>query len=301
MKHNRRKDLKIASVLRRLTNRFTAVACSLLLWGAFILLPLTAADVAPKGLWLGTNGVVRGAVTEFQAPASAKTSYEAQRMGKTVKTVRGAIAVPADFELSKPRHILVVSVPSGGSSVSAMKYYTNVAFQEGWIVLAGEGPKVTPEADSVQWGWAMLSSALEFVARQWPQTKTWPVACAGFSGGAKRSATVGAAMMREGYNVVGIFMGGCNEDRATLGLQLYQPGERFKQVPLFLSNGQTDPIANPTHAAAVAEAMRRTGFKHLRLETFPGAHKLSSEQVQLALQWFRQMERPGVRSKGASM
>src|SRR2546427_7623865 len=107
----------------------------------------------------------------------------------------------------------------------------------------GNGPPVDTQTDTVQWGWAMLGSVLDFFSRTWPQTKPWPVACAGFSGGAKRSATVAAAMMRENYRVIGIFMGGCNEDWATVGLRLFQPGERFKHVPIFLSSGNRDPIA----------------------------------------------------------
>src|SRR5262249_46845315 len=145
---------------------------------------------------------------------------------------------------------------------------------------------------TVQWGWGMLSSVLDYLALSWPQTKSWPVACAGFSGGAKRSGTVAAAMMKEGYNITGLFMGGCNEDRATLGLQLYQPGERFKQVPIFLSNGSTDPIAGPQQAALVAESMRRSGFRQVRLESYPGGHQQDDEQLALALEWFRQLAAP---------
>src|SRR5687767_10492125 len=104
-----------------------AVLLSLFLAGWYYGSPTYAAPLASKALWLGTNRVVFGGVTAFQAPASAKSFAEAQRMGKSVRAVRGAIVVPVDFELSKPRHILVVSVPSGGSSVKALGYYTNAA------------------------------------------------------------------------------------------------------------------------------------------------------------------------------
>ena len=156
--------------------------------------------------------------------------------------------------------LLTVSVPSGGWALRSLPSITNTAFSAGWAVLAADVPKVDQNDDTVQFGWAMLSSVLEQFHRTWPQSKQWPVACAGFSGGAKRSATVAAAMVKEGYQVIGISMGGCNEDRATLGLQLYQPGDHFKLVPIFLSNGTGDPIANPTHSATVAESMRRSGF-----------------------------------------
>ena len=69
--------------------------------------------------------------------------------------------------------------------------------------------------------------------------------------------------------------------------QLYQPGNRFIHVPIFLSNGAADPIANPQSAAVVAASMRRSGFSNLRLETYDGAHRLNDEQLRLALQWFK--------------
>lgn len=251
----------------------------------FILVPTIG---RAQTLWLGTNQVPAGKIVEFVVAPNARARQEASQLRRKLEQVRGAVIVPQGFSLAKPRPILVVSVPSGGSSIKALSNYTNVAFSAGWVVLAGEGPRVAVEEDTVQWGWGMLSSVLDYVSRSWPQSKSWPVACAGFSGGAKRSATVAAAMMKDGYNITGIFMGGCNEDRVTLGLQLYQPGERFKQVPIFLSNGTGDPIANPQHAATVAESMRRSGFRNIRLENYSGAHRQNEEHLALALQWFRQ-------------
>jgi hypothetical protein len=214
---------------------------------------------------------------------------EASALRLAVPSVRGALVTPIRLaNLLNPCPLLIVSVPSGGSAIRSLPSVTNTALSEGWAVLAADGPKVRVNDDTVQFGWAMLSSVLDQFHRTWPPSKQWPVACAGFSGGAKRSATVAAAMTREGYQVVGIFMGGCNEDRATLGLELYQPGDRFKAVPIFLSNGTSDPIANPRHAGLVADSMRRSGFRTLRLESYPDGHRQNNEQLALALQWFRQ-------------
>jgi predicted esterase len=134
----------------------------------------------------------------------------------------------------------------------------------------------------------MLSSVLDQFTRTWPQAKQWPVACAGFSGGAKRSAAVAAALSRDGWRVSGVFVGGCNEDYATLALQLFQPGQNFKQVPFFFSNGTSDPVANPKQAAAVAESMRRSGFQTIRLESYSGGHRQNNDHLSEALRWFQQ-------------
>src|SRR5262245_60872209 len=95
-------------------------------------------------------------------------------------------------------------------------------------------------------------------------------------------------MMKEGYNVIGVFMGGCNEDRVTLGLEMYQHGDRFKSVPLFLSNGSADPIAGPQQAANVVAAMRRSGFTRIRSETYEGGHRQNDSHLADALRWFRE-------------
>jgi len=252
----------------------------------FIWVSPVATTAAP--MWLGTNQVSPGRIVEFVVTPNARARMEAGQAHRVVNLLKGAVAVPEGFNLIKPRPILIVSVPSGGSPIKAMAGYTNVALSAGWVLLAGEGPRIPAEEDSVQWGWGILSSAVDFMARNWPQTKAWPVACAGFSGGAKRSATVAAAMMKEGYNVIGVFMGGCNEDRVTLGLQMYQPGDRFKSVPLFLSNGNSDPIAGPQQAASVVAAMRRSGFISIRSETYDGGHRQNDSHLADALRWFKE-------------
>ncbi len=249
----------------------------------------SALSAEAQRLHFGTNVVQPGKIIEFAAPMNGRARMEVSALRLAMPTIRGAFVAPAALtNLLRPCPVLILSVPSGGSALRALPSVTNVALGEGWAVLAAEGPKVDQNDDTVQFGWGVLSSVLEQFHRTWPPSKLWPVACVGFSGGAKRSATVAAAMMKEGYRVIGVFMGGCNEDRATLGLQLYRPGERFKLVPMFLSNGASDPIANPTHAATVAESMRRSGFQTLRLETYDGGHRQNNEHLVQALQWFRE-------------
>ena len=240
-------------------------------------------------LHFGTNEISPGQIIQFTVPLNARARSEASPLGHGGEFARGALVLPAGFDLRKPCPLLIVSVPSGGSAIGMIRAYTNMAWREGWAVLAGDGPRVPAEQDTIQLGWAMLSSVLDHATKTWPPMKQWPVACAGFSGGAKRSAAVGAAMAKEGFRVIGIFMGGCNEDRATLGFQLFRPGEPFKNVPLFLSNGTQDPIANPQHAAAVRASMEQNGFKRIRAEAYDGSHGLDEAQLRLALQWFKQL------------
>src|SRR5689334_8016214 len=118
-------------------------------------------------MWLGTNQVSPGQIVEFTVTANARARMEAGQARRVVNTVRGAVVVPEGFNLLKPRPILIVSVPSGGSPIRAMAGYTNTALSLGWMLLAGEGPRIPAEEDTVQWGWGMLSSVIDFTARNW--------------------------------------------------------------------------------------------------------------------------------------
>ncbi len=233
--------------------------------------------------------MVAGKVIEVKAPLNSYAHAEAARVRARADFVTLAIIFPTNLvDLRTPIPLLVVSVPSGGRSIPYLRNYSNAALSQGWALLAVDGPKVAEQDDTIQFGWGMLSSGVDQFHKMWPQTRQWPIACAGFSGGAKRSAAVAAALLKQNHQVIGVFMGGCNEDRATLGLKLFTPGTRFLQVPMFLSNGTSDPIANPEQGAMVKTSMERSGFQHIRLEAYPDQHRLYEEHVRAALKWFQE-------------
>lgn len=260
---------------------------------ALALVFLFPVAVFSQTLHFGTNTIAPGLVTEFLAPLNMKARYEVSRIKLQATHARGALLLPEGFDLRKPWPLLIVNVPSGGSSISMMNAYTNAALSLGYVVLAADGPQVPQNLDSTQFGWSMLASVLEHMVRTWPPTRSWSMTPAGFSGGAKRAAMVAAAMMHDRYRIGGIFMGGCNideslgQDRATYGFKLYQPGEAFKQVPIFLSNGNTDPIAGPDRAAEVLKSMRDSGFRNVRSNTYQGGHQLNQNDLRTALEWFK--------------
>jgi predicted esterase len=262
------------------------------------LLPLRAAAQTPvplpvllpspaQPLRLGTNEVVPCNLVQFTVSLNASARFAVAQAQRNATTAKGGLIVPEGFDSRKPCPLLIVSVPSGGSAIASMRSYTNVALSRGWAVLAADGSITsTMEQDSIAWGWAMLDSVLDYLAKAWPASRQSPVVCAGFSGGAKRSGCTGAAMMKENYRVVGMFMGGCNQDLATFGLRTYHPGEGFKLVPIFLSAGKSDPIASIGQARAVKQSMERSGFKRVRLVEYEGGHRLDQASFKTALDWF---------------
>ena len=238
----------------------------------------------------GVTNITPGKLFEFTVPLSTQAKWEAKQGGNSfVNSARAAMIVPESFDPAKPFPLLIVSSPSGGSPIGSIRGYTNVAMAEGWVVLAAEGPTQTPpKLDTFAWRGVMLGAALETLHRNWPGAARWQVACAGFSGGAKMSGSIGAMLARQNYNLVGMFMGGCNEDRATFGFNTHQPPAWFLEVPIFLCGGLTDPIATPEQHKSVRDSMRASGFANVRLATYPGGHSLNEETLREALNWFLQ-------------
>ena len=256
-----------------------------------LLVPALACAQSP------TNSPAPARVIEIKVPVNVLAMNEMARAAVPgVSTLKGVVVLPAGFDPRKPWPVLLVTAPAGASAVQSLSSYTNAALSQGWVVAAVDGPKVHFEKDNNVFAWGMNSSLLDQLRASWPQSKYWPFACAGFSGGAKRAAMTAAEMMRQRDTVVGVFMGGCNEDRATLGYQISQPGQAFLNVPMFLSNGTGDPIAGPAAGARVKLAMEQTGFTKIRLETYDDQHRLNTNHVRVALEWFRPPPRraPGV-------
>jgi hypothetical protein len=235
---------------------------------------------------LGTNEVVAHRIMTFLAPLNGYARAQLPRLGVNISVAHGGLALPEGWDSGRPVPILVVCSPSGEAAVPALPAYTNAALTAGWAVLAADGPVVSADRDTVLWNWGTVSSVLEFVQAILPEARKWPVGVAGFSGGAKRAACVAAAFVEARRPVLGVFMGGCNEDCATTGALLFQAGPRFLRTPMFLSNGNADPIAGPAAGGSVRTLMERSGFSNVRAEIYPGGHELSEAQLSRALEWF---------------
>jgi predicted esterase len=245
-----------------------------------------------------TNAPALSQHFDLPVPLNPIAAREAANAGQRVASLKGSVDIPANFDVRRSWPVLLVCAPSGSSAVNSARAYTNIALAQGWIVVAIDGPKVSVQQDNNVFAWAMIQSLLNELRRNWPQSKQWPFAVAGFSGGAKRSAMIAAEMMRQGDSVIGVFMGGCNEDRATLGYQISNPGAGFLNLPMFLSNGTRDAIAGPSHAQTVRLSMEQTGFRKIRAETYNEGHKLDTNHLAMALEWFRPV--PKVQPKRAA-
>lgn len=255
--------------------------------------PVSAGASVGK-LALGGVELKPGDLVTFLAPLPPDAVKELKKEKNTIVTeARVGVAIPVGFDPSKPQRVLVASATSDGnsSSVNHAQLYKKEALALGWVVLAGDPPNnELPKDISHMWRWGLIQAGLEELHRVWPASKTWAYAAGGFSGGAKRSGYIAAIMANAGYEMIGMYMGGCNHDLASHGLREYRPNRSlFLRVPTFISNGTRDTVSTVQHAERVRDSLRTTGFKHVRLETYDGDHALYRPHTTTALSWFDEM------------
>jgi len=181
------------------------------------------------------------------------------------ETGRAVLTFPVGFEPGRSWPILIVTSTSDFNRTSPMdaEWYRRPALAQGWVLLASDAT-IRPHLDSTQWRLAILAAALESMRKEWPQSAKWPVAFGGFSGGAKRSALLGAMLAKTGaVKTCGFFLSGINEDRLSEAYRDYRPGGDFLEIPIWLSSGQSDNVAKPQDHDRVKASLERTGFKHV--------------------------------------
>ena len=232
-----------------------------------------------------------GGTLEIQFPID-KSIQEVVAQGGNPRPTQGRalVSFPKGFDPARTWPILIVLATSdaGRTNIEDAPFYQKPAMAEEWIVLAS-GATITTRLDSVGWRLAHLAAALQALRKQWPQSAYWPVAFAGFSGGAKLSGVIGAMMAStNAVKPCGFFLAGINDDRLSAAYKDYHPSANFLNVPIWLSSGMNDPRAPYGAHERVRASLVNTGFRRVRLEPFPGGHEVDAAQVQLALRWFRQ-------------
>ncbi len=248
--------------------------------------------IATQGATLAGQPVQGGATVEIRFPVAKSFQDVAAQIGNPrPETGRAVLTFPVGFDPARNWPILIVTSTSDFNRTSPMdaQWYRGPALAGGWVLLASDAT-IRPRVDSTQWRLAILAAALESIRKEWPQSAKWPVAFGGFSGGAKRSAVLGAMLAKTGaVKTVGFFLSGINEDRLSEAYRDYRPGGDFLEIPIWLSSGQSDNVGKPQDHNRVKASLERTGFKHVRLEHFSGGHQVNKNEVGRALRWFREV------------
>jgi hypothetical protein len=247
--------------------------------------------IAAQGATLAGQPVRGGATVEIRFPVARSFQDVATQGGNPRPEMgRAVLTFPVGFDPARNWPILIVASTSDFNRTSPMdaQWYRGPALAQGWVLLASDA-LIRPRVDSTQWRLGILAAALESIRKEWPHSAKWPVAFGGFSGGAKRSAVLGAMLAKTGaVKTCGFFLTGINEDRLSEAYRNYSPGGDFLEIPIWLSSGQSDNVAKPQDHDRVKASLERTGFRRVRLERFSGGHQVKKEEVERALRWFRE-------------
>ena len=253
-----------------------------------------AAEAAQASLNFAGTPFSPGSTVRANVPLSAQEkSYAAQGGNPVPASAVAMLATPANFD---PRKSWPVLVPCSTSDFKRqnrddlVQFYQRVGLAEGWVLLAGDGPQHARN-DTAAWRLAMTLAAIDALHRSFAGSEKWPMACAGFSGGAKGAGSIAPVLARNGCRITGLYLTGVNEDYLSPGYARAQPGADFLNTPIYVSIGHDDRIATLEQQYNVVGSIKRTGFQRIRIGTFRGGHEVNDAQTSIALQWFRSLQK----------
>lgn len=245
-----------------------------------------AADVSFAGVPLK-----RGGITQASVPINGQLRSYVSEAGNPVPDHAVAVlAVPSNFDPQRSWPVLVALSTSDlqrKNRDDLRMLYQQPAMQEGWLVIAGDG-EGNPPRDTAGWRAGMTLAALDALHRSFPGSNKWPIAVAGFSGGAKRAGNIAPLLAVAGNRIAGIFLTGVNEDRLSEGYRTFRPGAGFLRTPVYISAGQQDRVARMADQQKLQRTLAQTGFTNVRFVAMPHGHAVSRSAVREALRWFGQ-------------
>jgi surfactin synthase thioesterase subunit len=234
-----------------------------------------------------------GSTVRANVPLSAQEkSYAGQGGNPVPPSAVAVLATPANFDPKKSWPVLVPCSTSDfkrQNKDDLVQFYQKVGLAEGWVLLAGDGPQHARN-DTAAWRLAMTMAAIDALHRSFVGSEKWPMACVGFSGGAKGAGSIAPVLARNGCRITGLYLTGVNEDYLSPGYARAQPGAAFLSTPIYVSAGHDDKIATLEQQYDVAGSIKRTGFNRVRIGTFRGSHEVNDAQTSIALRWFRQLQ-----------
>jgi hypothetical protein len=233
-----------------------------------------------------------GSTVRASVPLNAQEKSFAAQGGNTVPANAVAmLATPANFDPRKNWPVLVVFSTSDFKRQNRddlVAFYRRTGLAEGWVLLAGDGPQPARN-DTAAWRLAMTMAAIDALHRSFAGSADWPIACAGFSGGAKGAGSIAPMLARNHCRIIGLYLTGVNQDYLSPGYARAQPGADFFATPIFVAIGHDDRIATQEQQYAVVSSIKQTGFTRVRIGVFRGGHEGNDAQTAIALRWFREL------------
>ena len=261
---------------------------------ALIVISTLAAEAAQAPFKFAGAPFSPGSTVRANVPLNAQEKSLAGQGGNPVpQSAVAVLATPANFDPGKNWPVLIICSTSDFKRQNRddlVQFYRRVGLAEGWVLLAGDGPQHARN-DTAAWRAAMTLAAIDALHRSFAGSEKWPMAGAGFSGGAKGAGSIVPLLARSGCRIIGIYLTGVNQDYLSEGYSRSKPGANFLSTPIYVSAGHDDRIATLEQQYDVAGSIKRTGFNRVRIGTFRGGHEVNDAQTSIALRWFRALQK----------
>lgn len=208
--------------------------------------------------------------------------------GFVPETAKVVIALPQDFKPSEIQRVLVV-VPDFVSEADLEKLtrqYAEAAAPKGWVTVIANCP--TPDEFGTDGLYAAaIQAGMRHLASQHAGTEKWPLYIAGNSLGAGRATLATGALIKEGFDVRGVFVSSLKREDITKSVRVFRPSKSaLKKLKVFVSQGENDHFVSKGQSLKQAEAIREAGVEEVRHEVHPGRGGLVAASLGLALDWF---------------
>jgi len=232
----------------------------------------------------------------FSLPMKQKVSYLWRPRSfdpkQTPENMRIAIALPDNFDPQrKDNKIAIISqtADADASSIIHMDQYYRPITSAGWVCIAvdieGDESK-RKDWSTIHDRWILAYSALQSMHEVWPASKDWGFAAFGFSGGAGYTNYIGAQLVEERYDLIGLWAGGSNWMEYHFNEKL-KPKAGYYRARYFLSWGTQDQVANQGKQEQVRQWVEDK-FRKFRFETYEGGHSIFQPHIEAALIWFNE-------------
>jgi len=203
------------------------------------------------------------------------------------------IALTADFKPAEPQRVLVL-VPDFVSEADLEKLarqHAEIAAPKGWVTVAANCP--TPDEFGTDGLYAAaIQAAIRHLAGQHAGADEWPLYIAGNSLGAGRATLASGALIKEGFDVRGVFVSSLKREDITKSVRVFRPSRSaLKKLKVFVSQGENDHFVSKEQSLKQAEAIREAGVEEVRHEIHSGRGGLDAASLGLALDWFAEPEK----------
>ena len=245
-----------------------------------------AGEMQFDGKPLSTGGKVNVFSSDY-SPEALEAAKKSLKDGET--GFRIGIAVPAGFDPTKPQRVFIANTAQNNAQQTAQGntamagFFAKQCGEEGWVCFAYDSNLGRPAHDQD------LISAVAKMNEIWPQFSQWKFVCGGFSGGGKAAFWPAAYLLKEKYQVTGLFLANTNEDFSGVAAKEYRIKKSdYANLVVFWGTGKWDEVATKQTGEMMRKSLEGNGMKEVRIEFHEGKHSLHHPQFIEALKWFEE-------------